>query len=115
MRLRLVVILGVLVVAFLSLGADCHTFDPSSQPMDTCKADCLKIAPRSCSEQECVRGCEFILDRIIERESKNVISCVARTPRRCTDVVWADCAVKVGFHSDGGPPQPPPPSDDEYQ
>ena len=43
-----------------------------------------------------------------------VIACVARNPRRCTDVVWADCAARIGPHADGGPPAPPPPPD-EYE
>ena len=103
------------VVLGIVLATSCHALEPASKPMDTCKRDCATIAPRSCSEQECERGCEFILDRIVERESKNVLACVARIPRRCTDVVWADCASRVGFHADGGPPAPPPPNDDEFQ
>jgi hypothetical protein len=55
----------------------------------------------------------MILDRIVERESEKVIVCVASGPRRCTDVVWADCAAHVGPHADGGPPGPPPPSEEE--
>ena len=36
---------------------------------------------------------------------------MARASRRCGDVVWAECAAKVGVHADGGPPalSPPPP------
>jgi len=77
-----------------------------------CQASCEKKADRHCSSAECYRGCELILDRIIERESDNVIACVARHPRRCSDVVWADCASRVGVHADGGPPGPPPPKED---
>jgi hypothetical protein len=55
----------------------------------------------------------MILDRIIERESDHVIACVASRARRCTDVVWADCASHIGVHADGGPPGPPPPPDEE--
>lgn len=55
----------------------------------------------------------MILDRLVEREGENVIGCVASSPRRCTDVVWADCASRVGVHADGGPPGPPPPQEEE--
>ena len=74
---------------------------------------CTSRASRRCSDAECSRGCEFILDRLVEKEMNNGIACVVRTPRRCTDVVWADCAVHVGVHADGGPPAPPPPAEDE--
>jgi hypothetical protein len=50
----------------------------------------------------------MILDRIVEREGEAVIACVAKGPRVCTDVVWADCASRVGVHADGGPPAPTP-------
>lgn len=84
----------------------CHALEPSNRPIDACRASCAKRASRSCSEAECARGCEFILDRLIEREMNNVLACVVRTPRRCTDEVWADCAARIGVHSDGGPPAP---------
>ena len=41
------------------------------------------------------------------------MACVARTPRRCSDVVWADCAAKIGVHADGGPPVALPLPDEE--
>jgi len=87
--------------------------EPANRPVDRCVASCAKRASRECSEDECRRGCEFILDRLLEKEGDNVIACVLRAPRRCTDVVWADCAAKVGVHADGGPPPPPGPADED--
>ena len=102
--------LAALVLAAVACG---RALEPANKPLDTCRRSCVKRAARQCSEAECERGCEFILDRIIEREADNVIACVASMDRRCTDVVWADCAVHVGPHADGGPPAPPPP--EEYE
>src|SRR5688572_29172079 len=100
--------LGAVVV-----GSACRdAFEPSNRPLDTCRRSCGKRAKRQCSEAQCERGCEMILDRLIEREGETVIGCVARSPRICTDVVWADCAAQVGLHADGGPPGPPPPPED---
>ena len=58
-------------------------------------------------------GCEFILDRLLEKEGDNVIACVARRSRRCSVVVWADCAAHVGPHADGGPAAPVPLEEEE--
>jgi hypothetical protein len=88
------------------LVLSCRALEPSSKPVDHCREQCVKRASRSCSEAECSRGCEFILDRLVERELTNVLSCVVRSPRRCTDEVWADCAAHIGPHWDGGPPAP---------
>jgi hypothetical protein len=91
----------------------CRVFDPPNRPLDTCRRSCEAKASRQCNEGECERGCEMILDRIIEREADNVIACVAAGSRRCGDVVWADCAAHIGAHADGGPPAPGPPADEE--
>ncbi len=99
-------------VAFVVLGG-CHAMSPSNRPVEGCIASCKAHLKRECSEDECARECEFILDRLVEKETENVIACVGRTSRRCTDVVWADCAARVGPHADGGPPPPPPPSIDD--
>src|SRR5262245_26990321 len=107
---------AAVALAFASLvgGAlSCRALEPSNRPLDTCRKSCERRAERQCSSAECERGCEFILDRIVERESDNVIACVAKYARRCTDVVWADCATRIGPHADGGPPPPPPPVDEE--
>jgi hypothetical protein len=105
-------LLGVLSGAFAVL-LSCRALEPSNRPIDACRASCARRAARSCSDAECARGCEFILDRLIEREMNNVISCVVRVPRRCSDEVWADCAAHVGVHADGGPPAPRPPVEEE--
>ncbi|MBX3218143.1 MAG: hypothetical protein KF850_39420 [Labilithrix sp.] len=108
--------LSVLVaagVAALGAPVSCRVFEPSNTPIDACRRSCESKAKRQCNAAECERGCEFILDRLVEREGENVIACVASSPRRCTDVVWAECAAKVGVHADGGPPGPPPPPDDD--
>jgi hypothetical protein len=96
-----------------SVGGCGRVLDPSNKPVDGCVKHCTERASRSCSLSECERGCEFILDRILEKESDNVLACIARTPRRCTDVVWADCAAKIGIHADGGPPEAPPLPEEE--
>lgn len=94
-------------------SASCRVFEPSNKPLDGCRRSCEAKAKRQCTEQQCERGCELILDRIVERESENVIACVAASPRRCTDVVWAECGVRVGVHADGGPPAPAPPPEED--
>jgi hypothetical protein len=105
-------LLSVVGLSFGEVGCG-RVLEPANKPIDTCVKSCVERASRSCSEGECSRGCEFILDRIVEKESDNVLACVARTPRRCGDIVWADCAAQVGIHADGGPPAPPPPQDDD--
>lgn len=91
----------------------CRALEPPNRPLDACQRSCERRASRQCTEHQCERGCEMILDRLVEREGENVIACVASSPRRCTDVVWADCASRVGVHADGGPPGPPPAAEEE--
>lgn len=91
----------------------CRAVEPANKPLEGCRRTCEQKASRQCTDRECERGCEFILDRLVEREGDNVIACVASSQRRCTDVVWADCAARVGPHADGGPPGPPPPPEDD--
>lgn len=107
-----------IVSVMLGLGgllafAACRSTEPPRTPVGACIRHCEEVAKDQCSPAECERGCEFILDRLVEREMKNVVACVERRRRRCTDVVWAECATHVGPHADGGPPGPPPPSDDD--
>ena len=113
MLLRAAMCLSALL-ATAGLLLSCRAaFEPSNKPVDACVASCNKRASRQCSEGECNRGCEFILDRLVEKETNNVIACVAKNQRRCTDVVWADCAVRIGVHADGGPPAPGPPAEED--
>ena len=104
--------IGILL-ALLPGATACRALDPSNKPVDACVQACNARASRQCSEAECARGCEFVLDRLVEREMVVVVGCVARSARRCADVVWAECASHVGVHSDGGPLQPPPPAEEE--
>ena len=108
-RAAAVLLLALAGVALVpSLGGCGRVLEPENRPLDGCRRSCNARLSRNCSDAECARGCEFILDRILEKESDNVLACVGRTPRRCSDVVWADCAVRVGVHADGGPPVAPP-------
>ena len=100
-------------VALFGAGPACRALEPANRPLDRCRASCLAKTKQSCSEDECERGCEFIIDRLVEREGENVVACVAKHPRRCNDVVWADCATHVGPHADGGPPGPTRPAEIE--
>jgi len=106
-------VLFACAVSAAALSPACRATEPSSRPIDACRKSCEEKASRHCSDADCERGCEFILDRLAEREGERVIACVAKGPRRCTDVVWADCAAKIGVHADGGPPAPPPPTEDD--
>jgi hypothetical protein len=112
--LRPVAAIGAVALAVTACAAiaGCHANEPSGQPIDACARSCESRASRQCSSAECARGCEFILDRLIEKETDNVLACVARATRRCEDAVWAECAARVGVHADGGPPAPPPPEED---
>lgn len=101
----------------------CPDAAPSRKPEATCFAACQKRAKDRCDDDACARGCAFVLDRIVENEHEGVIDCVAHrsgsaTPEgaekdawrdgKCGDREWAECAVLVGAHADGGPPAPPP-------
>ena len=117
MRVLCRLVSGVLAVlaalALFGAAPACRALEPANRPLDRCRLACVAKAKQACSEDECERGCEFILDRLVEREGETVIACVAKHPRRCNDVVWADCAAWVGPHADGGPPGPPPPQEIE--
>ena len=84
--MRRLALLLVLVLGPLSYQA-CRIYEPSNRPLDNCHARCVQMAKRECSDDECWRGCELILDRIIERESKSVIACVGNGARRCTNII----------------------------
>lgn len=102
----------VVVIGGVAVVAACRSVSAPGTPVETCVRACTTRAELECSESECSRGCEFILDRLIEREGDHVVDCVARAHRRCDDIVWADCAAKIGPHADGGPPAPLPPPED---
>jgi len=87
----------------------CEAEAPPRGPEATCTKACAARAP-SCSARECARGCNLVLDRLVEREGGHVLACIARgrpsTPS-CDDRAWARCAALTGPHVDGGPPAPP--------
>jgi hypothetical protein len=105
---HLFVSIGFLASVTLAV-AGCPAAARPPHPIEQCAEACHKKAAAVCSEAECARGCELVLDRIVERESAHVVACVARSRRRCTDMAWAECAARVGPHADGGPPALPPP------
>ncbi len=103
-RLALAVSLGVVIA--------CNSVSPPRGPEETCARSCAAHAG-NCSERECWRGCNLVLDRLAEHEGDRVVACIAKAGTSCNDRAWAFCAARVGPHADGGPPAPPPPSDSE--
>ncbi len=114
-------------LAFFMLTASalvgCPASGPSNQPEAKCADACESRAAKRCDAKACARGCAFILDRIIENEHLGVIDCVGKRTGSatlpdsekdewrdgpCGDREWAECAVRVGIHADGGPAAPPP-------
>ena len=93
---------NALLLLFL---AACNSNTAPRTPEETCVASCG--ARTKCSDDECARGCNLSLDRLIEREGDAVVACVA-SAGACADTAWAKCATRVGVHADGGPPAPPP-------
>ncbi len=55
-----------------------------------------------CNENGCGRGCNLVLDRLVERERSRVFACVDAA-KSCADSTWAMCATRVGNYVDGGP------------
>ncbi|MGH7282648.1 MAG: hypothetical protein ACRELY_14065 [Polyangiaceae bacterium] len=101
-----------LLLAFFSIGCP-SAIAPEGKHESACYEDCRARA-KSCDDDACAHGCRFILDRLVEREGKNVVTCMAST-NACDDPTWADCAAKIGVHADGGPPAPPPRKNPEDQ
>ena len=103
--------LSFLAAVFAIVGVACSAGGPPRTPEELCARVCESRAPR-CSKDECARGCNLSLDRIVERETEHVVSCVAKQ-RACGLGEWAECATWVGPHADGGPLPPKPPGEDE--
>lgn len=80
--------------------------EPRERPDVRC-ADACKARTTRCTDHECERGCAFVLDRLVEHEQEPILTCIASAPH-CADPDWADCAVHIGAHADGGPGVPPP-------
>jgi hypothetical protein len=102
----------LVVPPIYDLAAPGHADVPAAGVETACADACLAHA-KSCSHRECVRGCNLVLDRLVERQGDAVVDCVARARPRCDDRAWARCAARIGPYADGGPPAPKPPSEDE--
>jgi hypothetical protein len=83
---------------------------PPRGPEAACARACAKRVV-ACSAHECARGCNLVIDRLVENEGNRVLACMGAAPRPCDDRAWAHCATLVGPHADGGPPAPRPPGD----
>ncbi|WP_394823452.1 hypothetical protein [Pendulispora albinea] len=96
------------LMAATALGiAACRVSQPQGRAEGACVDQCKTKAQSRCNEEACIRGCRFILDRLMEHEGSGIISCVAKGPHKeCDDRAWATCAASVGIHADGGPPAP---------
>lgn len=92
-------------LVLLLLLAGCPE-EPRERPDVVCSDACKKRVV-GCNEHQCERGCAFILDRLVEREQAPILKCMSNATG-CDDAHWADCAVRVGVHADGGPDVPPP-------
>jgi hypothetical protein len=101
-------VLSALVGAALAVAA-CQPSAPARGPETRCVVACGAHAGQ-CGRAACARGCNLVLDRLVENEGAGVVACVA-TNGACDDRVWARCAALVGPHADGGPPAPAPPAD----
>lgn len=108
---------AVLVLALAAVSTAFVTGCPAAarppHPIEQCTELCTEKAKDACNETECARGCELVLDRLVEHEAPGIVACVSKSRRRCSDMAWAECGVLVGPHADGGPPPLPPPDDFE--
>jgi hypothetical protein len=116
-RIALIVLLALvvscdLVVAGGVRSAGLASEDAPRGPEATCAAACRARASR-CTRHQCARGCNLVLDRLVEHEGEHVIACVGRATSSCDDATWADCATRIGVYADGGPPAPPPRKEQE--
>ncbi len=55
-----------------------------------------------CNNNGCGRGCNLVLDRLVERERAQVFACVSAA-KTCSDSTWAACGTHIGNYVDGGP------------
>src|SRR5260370_23915256 len=90
------VAIGVVIVSA------CNAETAPRGPEEICVRACAARAS-SCTSHQCARGCNFVLDRLAEREGDYVIACVARASAPCDDHTCARCATGVGPDADGGP------------
>ncbi len=104
---------GAFVAAALALAAACNPFStPPRGPEAACVEACT--ARSGCAAGACARGCNLVVDRLVQHDGESVMACVASSRSTCDDRTWARCASRVGPYADGGPPAPAPaPVDDE--
>lgn len=104
-----------IVAGALLLVPACRAAPPPG-PEAAC-ADACETRAKQCGELRCARGCNYVIDRLLENEGDRVLGCVAAAASSgagaCDDRTWARCATRVGPYADGGPPAPPPPKDFE--
>ena len=97
---------------WLVYAVACNAAAPPRGPEATCAKACETLV-ENCSASQCARGCNLVLDRLVEHEGGRVLECVSKAGLVCDDRAWARCATRIGSHADGGPAAPPPPSDVE--
>ncbi len=102
------------LAAVVALALACNAQSSPRGPEETCAKACATRA-RACTSGECARGCNLVLDRLVEREGEAVIACLAAAPAPCDDRAFGRCAARIGPHADGGPPAPAPPPDDVFE
>ena len=98
--MRLVISFALLVATLTACPGE-----PRERPDVAC-SDVCKKRMLTCSSHDCERGCAFVIDRLVEHEQEPVLHCVEMS-QGCADKQWAECAVRVGVHADGGPDTPP--------
>jgi hypothetical protein len=80
--------------------------ESNDRPVVACADECKVQLSTTCKPHDCERGCAFVLDRLVEHEQATVLDCM-KPKKACDDDTWAQCAVRVGPHVDGGPGVPP--------
>jgi hypothetical protein len=100
-----------LFVVLIALLVACQGSSTPRTPEETCRAVCATRVS-ACDRDGCERGCNFVLDRLIENQLDPILACMSGGGS-CEDKAWARCSVRVGPHADGGPPAPPPPPEDD--
>ena len=90
------------LVSFVAVAALVGCPEPKDRPDVACADACKVQLARICEPHDCERGCAFVLDRLAEHEQTTVLDCM-KPKQACDDNVWAECAVRVGPHADGGP------------
>ncbi|HLK41219.1 MAG TPA: hypothetical protein VKU41_30920 [Polyangiaceae bacterium] len=67
----------VSVLAASVLSSACGVESPPTGPEETCVRACRTTAAQ-CSRDDCARGCELVLDRLVQHEGDHVLACVGQ-------------------------------------